>query len=317
MDGPILTTTIITVQQLLELRNHKTHPIDGLNIPNITVPPHLVSKKRATEAGDTIAINIRQLFNCLTPDNVAIIREQLRNIIVTKAQTVQMIEEIAQEILSNFIVMEEKIKNCMHLLNSVSAACVLIPEPVPDKTGNIKNVSPTIGNIFLNKCREMIFKSIEESNVRTLAQMDLENIDQLDAYNREREKINNLIVTICYLYEQRNTPNIKLTALPIYSLVNTILNLYIKNNARMVELGNPYDGDCKDEDEYEVLRKICTIYAEQLYLFMSREAKDFCRDPDVFKGKSLKNLVDIFRNNVVPTLTEAYLISKCESIAYK
>lgn len=318
MENRVATTQIlqtISIKQFLALRTHKVKPIDGLNIPNITVPPHLVSKKRSTEATDSISINIRQLFNSLTSDNLSGIKEKLREVIISKAQNVEMIEEISQEILHNFLISEQNIKNYMHLLNAVSSACVLIDPTQTDKANcPNKNVSPTIGNFFLNKCRTMIFNCISDANIRNLAQMDQDDMDELDRYNREREKISNLILTICYLYEQRNTSNINLKAAQLYSLISTILNSYKKNQDLMAELGNPNKDDCSDENEYEILRKMCTLFAEQLYTFMQKEAKEFSKDPDLIKGYQLKSLVDQFKTEVVPTLTEAFIISKCESL---
>jgi len=310
-----ISTAKISVQQLLALKDSKVQPIDGLSIPNITVPPHLISRKRTTEACDTLSINIRQLFNSLTVDNISKVKEQLRNIII-KAQNIEMIEEIAQEILSNFVISEQNIKNYMHLLNSVSAACVLIPckqETIGQNTGS---VSPTIGNCFLKKCRDMIFNSIQEANIRSIAELDQDDMDELDKYNRQREKINNLVTTICYLYEQRYTSNIKLTSMHLCPLLNTIMTSYKKNQDKMKEMGNPNIEDCTDENEYEILRKMCTLYAEQLYIFMNREAREFVKDAEITKGQTLKNMIDRFKTEVIPTLTEEFIISKCDSIVY-
>lgn len=314
----IVTPQTISVQQLMTLKSQKVKPIDGLNIPNITIPPHLISKKRATEAIDTLSINIRQLFNSISSDNLSSVKEELRKVICEKAKSVEMIEEIAQEILLNFVISEQNIKNYMHLLNAVSPACVLI-SPISEnseKTGTTKNVSSTIGNFFLNKCKDMIFNYTSDAKIRELSKMDQEDLDQLDAYNREREKIINLITTICCLYAQRNTSNIKLTGIHLYSLMSTIMISYNKCQSKMKELGNPYEEDCSDEEEYEILRKMSTLYAEQLYTFMYREGKEFNKDPIVVKGQTLKDLVDRFRTEIVPTISEAYLVSKCEDVEY-
>jgi len=316
MDSNIITPKTISVEQLIALKkqNIKVKPIDGLNIPNITVPVHLVSKKRQTEASDTLSINIRLLFNSLTSDNLAKIKEQLRNTIMEKAKSPELLEEVSQEILSNFLISENHIKNYMHLLNAVSSACVLIPPT--DKTVTTKSVSPTIAKYFLDKCKDLIFNSISETNVRKLAQMDQEDPDQLDVYNREREKIINLIITICCLYDQRDTVNIRIGAPQVYSLINVILNSYSGLQAKIKKLGNPYEGNCEDEEEYETCRKMCTLYAEQLYTFVSREAKSFMKETTQIKNDTLANLIQRFNNEVVATLTEEYLISKCQMIEY-
>ena len=309
MENRTITPERISVQYLLSLKNQKIKPIDGLNIPHITMPSHLVSKKRVTEAGDTLSINIRHLFNSLTAENIAKVKEQLRAVVYAKAQSVEMLGEIAEEILQNFIISEPNIKNFMHLLNAVWNASVLIP-------GSEKNVSPTIGYFFINKCKDMIFNNIDEKYIKTLAEMDQDDTDQLDDYNRQRDKIINLIVTICSLYEQRNTTSIKLTAVQLYSVIKNILDIYKRNQERMTELGNPYEDNCTNEEEYEVLRKMCTLYAEQLYTFMSREGKEFVRDKTMIRDQSLKDLVERFQKEIIPTLTEAYLISKCKSIEF-
>lgn len=316
MDNSTITPERITVEQLLLWKDQPVKPIDGINIPNITIPQHLISKKRATEAVDTLPIKIRQLFNSLTADNVQAVKEQLRADVYAKAQNVEMLEEIADEILKNFVVSEQNIKNYMHLLNAIWNASVLIPG------SSEKIVSRTIGFYFMNKCKDMIYDLISEKNIKSLAEMDQDDSDQLDLYNRNRQKIINLIITICCLYEQRNTTLIKLTAIQIYSVIKTILDTYNKNQLRMAELGNPYEADCSDEEEYEILRKMCTLYAEQLYTFMSREGKEFMKDTTPVKDKSMSgdqfmsNVVVRFKKEIIPTLTEAYLISKCDSIDY-
>lgn len=310
----------IPISQMMIFKNSidQIHPIDGLSIPNVTIPPQLSRKKMLNNSNETISISIRHLFNSLTSNNISEIKEQLKNIVVTKVQSAEMIEEIAQEMLSNFLISEKNIKNYMQLLNSVHMNCILLkPQSRNDNVKSDKNVTPTIGCFFIKKCGEKIFNYISEKNIRKMAQMDQDDDNELDSFNRSREKINNLIITICHLYEQRKTTYIKLTAVHLYTLIDTILMNYRKCQNKMKDLGNPYqDEKCNDEIEYEILRKMCSLYAEQLYIFMKNEAKEFNNDQTNVNGSTLKVLVERFKSEVVPTLTEAYLISKCENIDF-
>jgi len=318
MEYSTITPDRISIKTLISLKTQKIKPIDGLTIPNITMPSHLASKKRVTEAGDTLSINIRHLFNSLTAENIAKVKEQLRAIVYAKAQSVEMLNEIAEEILQSFIVEEQNIKNYMHLLNAIWNASVLIARPGTADSSVGGNVSPTIGNYFLNKCKEMFFSCIDENNIRKLALMDPDNMEEFDTYNRERNKINNLIVTICCLYEQRNSTFIKLSAIQLYSVMKMILDIYKKNQEKMTQLGDPLgDKGCENEEEYEILNKMCTLCAEQLYIFMAKQGKDFIKDKTVVKDQTITDLINRFNKEVIPTLSEAYLISKCQSLRFE
>jgi hypothetical protein len=311
------TPNTITFEQLVELKKRKAVPISGLDIPNIAVPSHLASKKRSTEASDNLSTNIRYLFNSLTPDNIAAVKQQLRDTIVGKAKKVEDLDETADEILSNFVISESHIGNYMHLLNSISGICVFIT-PVSGSPDGKNNLSPSIGNLFLKKCRDLIFKSTSQDHIRSMASMDTDDDDQLDTFNRQKEKIINLIITICNLYEQRNTPNIKLTANQLIPLIKNIVTQHEMLQEKMKALGNPYDDDetveCEDEEEYEICRKMCNLYAEQLYTFIAKKGTEFVKDQTAFQGETLGNLVAVFKKEIVPTITEAYLVSKCEDL---
>jgi len=222
---------IISIDQMLQWKKIcRMKPIDGLHIENITIPAHLASKKRITEAPDTIAIHVRKFFNSVTEHNVASVQKQLIEIVISKAQNVASIIEIADEILKSFMVAgEQNIKNYIQLLNVIHSAQILVPDS-PEGT------SKTIGYYFLQKCRDTIFDKIGETNVSSLAKMDLDDPDQLDTYTREREKIINLIITICGLYDQRNTTFFKINRMPIFSVVKNLLDVYQKYHKKWKHL---------------------------------------------------------------------------------
>ena len=302
------TSKTIPVEDFLTYMKCNTVPLEGLNIPNITVPPHLVSKKRPTEASDSIAVDIRYLFNSLTQDNLPEVKEELNKIISEKAKNAKMLEEVAIEILDNFIMKEENVKNCMHLLNTVSKQCRLISTQSTDGTKN-NQTTPTIGYYFLDKCYMMIMEVISEKQINELANLNQDDEDELDKYNRDREKINNLIATVCCLYEQRNTSNIKLTSYQLYPLINNnIIEKHAKYNSLLKDL-------TEDDQNYELYRKICNLYAEQVYIFLSCAGEDFLKEPSfIVKDKTyfMKDLVERFKTEVIPVISEAFLSSNCK-----
>ena len=327
-DGRKVTPEIIPVEELIALRNTKTKPISGLVIPHIFIPDHLSNKKKLSETADSLTVDIRYLFTSLTSENIATSKEKLKNIIAQKATSEKNIEDIADELLDCFLNGEAYIKNYMHLLNAICKACYLISED---------QVSPTVKYFFLLKCKKRIFSFISVENIRKLAEMDQNSIDDLDIYNREREKIINLIITICALYEQRHTANIKLTVNQLFPLMNQILSYYRTLHKKMVELGDPYEGDCLDEDEYEILKKMCNLYGEHLFTFIKNAGREFLLDEDEVtlvsstvsssvsvsvspatkvNSPKMKTMIEQFKNEVVPTLSEAYLIAKCNELSF-
>ncbi|AGF85469.1 hypothetical protein QJ854_gp313 [Moumouvirus goulette] len=314
MDGHKYTPDTISVEQFIQFLKINAEPIEGLNIPNVVIPSHLSNKKRITEADDNIILNIRHLFNSLSNENLDKIRELLKQTIMTKTRDEQMLNDVAKEILSNFLISDKNIENFMHLLNAVSNACL----ECGDKSNGTNTRTPPIAKYFIDECKFKIFEFINEQYVKQLAEMNMDDDDELDSYNKKRDSTVNLIITLCHLYDQRNDPKkIKITANNLYPLIEKILNIYISIQSKMKKLGNPYEGeDCEDENEFEILSKMSTLYAEQLYTFMSKRGRQFLKDETVIKGNTMKLLVNKFRNDIVPTISEAYLIAKCEFIKY-
>lgn len=301
----VLKPIQLSVKQLLGWKTQKVKPIDNINIPNINIPVNLAGKKRSTEAADDVTIAIRQIFNTITNDNVQQVKGKLYEIVCVKAQNLDSLEEIAEEMIQNFLIGgPHNIGNYMQLLNTVQSISILMTEET--------DAPKTIGHFFLDKCRKTIYHNLTEQKIRELAGLDVENIDQCDQYNKERDKIANLINTVCHLYEQRNTTSIKLSCRHLYPVMEKLMTTYKKCYDSMVALGDPYETDCADEAEYEILRKMATLYAEQLYTFMSVKGKEFKTDDAKYQNQVLSTLVKRFVNEIMPTLTESYLVTKCQ-----
>lgn len=302
-------TAKINIEDLKRFINATTKPIDGPLIPNVTYPPHMVGKQRSTQVEETIQLSIRKLFNSLTTDNFDLIKEELLKIIKNRIKNGQDIQNIAEEFVENFIISETNIPNFMKLLNCVYNVAVCTG--VNDTTGE-KIHSKTIGAYFISKCRERIITASSLSIVNSLAKLDQDDMDQLDTYNREREKIINLIITLCELYGQRMQNLIRLTATHLYPFINSIIDKHNNIILEMKELGNPLEEDCKDEDQYQLLSLSADLYAEQLYTFISRKGSDFLKDTTVINGVNMGHLVKRFREEVEPNISVNYLVQKCK-----
>lgn len=313
----------IAVSALDHKKNAPIIPIPDLNIPNITIPQHLTTK-RIIENTDTISTYIRPLFNSITKENILQVREELRRIIIAKAHSIEKLDEVANEILENFLISEKNIKNYMQLLNAVYNASILIADAkTPDKR------LCSVGNLFLDKCKNLIYKSIHKNNIEKLSKLDLDDNDQLDVYNREREKIINLILTLCELYNQRNEPLIKLNGKHLFYVIKFILDTHHEIRLKLIEIGNPYEDDPPENnnleeeewiESYESLNRMCNLYAEQICIFLNIEGKQFrldkniIDDPSYGKELNLSSLIDRFHFEVFPFITEPYIKSKYDNL---
>ena len=309
--GSLIKTSKLSLEFFIARKNNVVEPINNLNIPKVIIPPDLVKKRRPVSK-DTITTYIRQLLNSITVHNVEQAKRQLLVDINEKVESENSLDEIASELLSSFIVSDTNIGNYMQILNVIYKATIR----VTNKTTGEISLSKTIGNLFLDKCRQLIFKNISEGNILYLAKKNLDDDEELDLYNKERDKILNLIIVLCHLYRQRNTQFVKLTATHIYAVIDKILRNHMINQEQMVLLGDPYEGECIDEERYEYCRRMCVLYSEQLYVFFYNEGKTFKCDETNIKGSTLSDLITKFYLDVVPNLSEAHMQSKCRMLSF-
>lgn len=307
--------TKIQIKNFIEYLDGTFEPITSLEIPNVYCPPELSGKAKFKDARSFVITNIRQMFNSLTEGNINIIKENLRELIFEKVETEELLNEISKEILKNLTISYQNIKNYIQLLNSISKCCVSLK----NKEGFN---SKTIGNMFLDNCRIMMLESIDDKTTRRISNYDLDDGDELDKYNNERDTIINLIITLCCLYSQRNMEEsgkrlLSISAQQLYPLITNIINLHKECVLKMKKLGNPYeDEDCEDEEEYEILSKISSLYAEQIYAFINEQGINFIDDKTIIKGsnKTMMDIVNSFIEEIFPHITESYMISKCKDL---
>jgi hypothetical protein len=287
----------IDIDILRSLANQPTKPIDGLTLPNISVPTSMMGKVRATQATDSVHIRIRKYLNAITVDNVDSICVNIDKIIRESAQTAEDLDEIANELLANFVQNGRNIKQFLKVFNQVSMFAV--PEgmsangtPIPSKT---------IGAYFIAACGLKIKTTISKATMRENAKLDMNDPDLEDEYNGNRERAINLIQTVCELYKQQNVQEVpkpkSLSSKAIYEVVESLLDCH-------------FDTISEDMTNAEISRT-AHICAEYLYHFMQFGLKFFMTDKNTVKGSNtLAMLVKRFTDNVIPKMTESYLIEK-------
>lgn len=299
----ITSNKFIDYQSMLLYKDCNVQPIN-LNITNINIPLSLsfqnVEKK-------SIVTNIRGLLNIVSDENLAQIKEKIRDIIIAKIPTVENLNEIAIELVEQFITSGDYIRKYIDILNYIYNIKVL-------KEDGVQKQSESIGNCFLRKCKELILTNLDISKVNQLATFDLTNNDDFDLYNKERDRITNLITILCLLYEQRNTNLIRLSAIQIIPLLKQIVDNYYKITKEMAILGDPYEDECSDETKYLILEKSITLYVDYLYTFISTSFASFNNDDTVVNNTKLVDYVNILKNDIMPNLSESYLIAACKGL---
>lgn len=297
-------------------------------ISNMIPIPHTVP---ISNNKDAVISEVRKLFNIVAISNIEEIKRDLRtNLIshltrIAQEDVTEEMNEISLEILNNFIVFDTNIKINISMLNSIYN---LAPSNKDRNTGVMIESKP-IAFYFVNNCREMFFKLISEENIQKLASLDQDDEDQLDIYTKEKNKIFNLISTMCALFDQRN--NAKSIFLPlgsIYGSFNTLLQKYYGLTAKMNELGDPYDDtvECTDPDTYDLLNAMRSIYLEFLIVFLKLEIKSFKDLNEIFTQekrenggitiieKKLNHLLVEFKSKVYPLIKETYFRSRCDEL---
>lgn len=303
----------LSTEFFIARNSHPIVPISSLVIPDIVIPQDLSGKKSRPELKDTLSTFVRQLLNSVTTNNVDNLRQQLLQEINIKVVSEDSLVEIADELLKCFIVSVGNINNYMKILNTIYKIGIVVS--INPDTGE-KVLSRSIRNIFLEKCRLLIIKNIAEDNIMELANKDQEDDDELDYFNREREKIINLIILLCRLYDQRNTQLINLTAVQLYAVMDKILCFHQKCYGMMIKLGDPMQ-ECIDEEQYEYLRRMCCIYAELMYTFFQNNYTKFLEDQTEVRGNKLINIIERFQKEIVPHLSEAHMRNKCIALFNK
>jgi len=173
-------------------KNLSVEPIHNLIIPKVIVPSDLI-KKRRPETKDTMATYIRQLLNSITMHNVEQAKKQLLFDIENKVKSEESLTEIATELLSSFVVSHKNLDNYIQILNAICLASFRITNPITKEVVSSKS----IGNIFLDKCRKLIFENLTEEHIAMIAdKYNLDDEDDLDIYNKEKDKILNLILLL-------------------------------------------------------------------------------------------------------------------------
>ena len=148
---------------------------------------------------------------------------------------------------------------------------------------------------------------MKQTTVKTLCELDENDEDQLDKFSKQKERMMNLVATLCALYDQRNTPsNISLNGNHLSSCFTELLNNYKTVYDVYMDLPEPET----DEEfrQIDIHTKMLTIYAQHLYVFMEKQKKAFEKD------QLLMGFVTRIKDEVATTVMDDYLISRFNTL---
>ena len=310
---------------LLENPNHTLFPIN-LGIPNLTIPNNMVPRQFGNTES-SIKLKVRELLNIVTKDSIIGTANKLRSVIDEetrergKLANSSILKDIANEFLDTFLVSGKQLNEHLQLLNSIYM--IAIKEPSTQVSDAKPILSKSIGGFITDLLKEKYMSLVSESNVKAMAMRDVDNPDEQDLYYREEDKLINIISLICAMYNQRNTKNISLHSTHIIIILNKLLTSHANIIKNLKNLENN-DDESENEEEYDIYRRMATIYEKCMYTVFKDYHKDMVNDKDPLVKKDvdgniiqtvlLKDLINMFKKNVIPHICEMYLISLVKSL---
>lgn len=303
---------LITLMNSISCDNVLITPISGFKIQNINMPD---CYKKQHELQKTTLSEIRLIFNTLTYNNLDNSEINLTNVLHNslpveannkKISNYNLLLQIIKEILELFLVDQKNVKMFYILLSKVANIAV----------GD--DFKYSIKYIFLQECRLKFNNLTNELNIRHLASQD-DSDDGRDIYTRGFDKISNLMLLFSELYIMRDKPVLNIGSNQMISIIIALFENYTESYKNCTSFLNKYDLDEIDDDlynEYLILKKINIIYASHICYVFSLTISLFKNDKVEYKNTSLHNLIDRFKNEIVPTIKEKYLISKIKDIEW-
>lgn len=283
--------------------DQKVPAIPDISIAKIVIPDHLLPVVTDNISVNSISKKIRYYFNNTTPQSLVIIKPKLSEYMSLNMTSLENYTEIVDEIFENFLVNSEVINDYMELLNHVQMIQY-------DDNGKIK----TVGNGFINKCGQVAHDIISYKKIRELASYNLSNDDDLDKYNRYKDRVKNLFLTICSLYDQRHITKLSVNIEHIYPLISLMINYFMNCMRQLSTLSSKHGSDLEltrsNESDINLFKKMSNIYAGFIYIFIKREKYNFLQDTNRTKqNETMSSIVTMFEKNIVPKITDGALLS--------
>ena len=293
------------------------------DIPNISVPEELVPKGKVKKntRDDHITRELTTIFNRVTNTNYKHEIEQLKTFMKTINTTSEIII-VVNELIHIIYICDniDKLKIFLEMINSIANYSTKnITDPTKDKK---------LGYFFLNKIRDELYKyfsSNEKSELRELVNNNVDgDIDLLDKYTKTMSIINHLIMVVCVLYGNKGNPNmtsISISSQIICSLMMRLINEYNMKKKDMAKIGNPFEEDCSDEDEYFAVDKECKVYLKMILYFIEYSGANFIKDTELQQCgdgyHSLNECITIVEKNIIANIDEEYFKKHCMALIAK
>jgi transcriptional regulator with PAS, ATPase and Fis domain len=311
-----MMATKIEVDQFMSRMTCKVKPIDTLHIPGITVPPHLTDKFFISN-DRTLRTEIRMLLNRLTLQNLQDVSRELHNIVKELAISEDSLKDIADEFMKCIIMCNTdgennyRIKEYLTVFSSIQNSALIV------NVNGTRKSTLRIRDYFISCCKSKYSEISSLDYIKNLASKDIDDPQDADELATGREFFTNILLLLSFLYENRLTDNVNLGSSIMISILGGLVNNYMKSCTNAEEAYHILEIMDTDEAEhtYDIHKQMCSLYAEEIFVILENEIKIMKNDKFLNQqGVSLSNIIDKVFEEVLPTITESYLISKYDDL---
>lgn len=275
-------------------------PVDfvAISIPRLYYPPELT--REAVQISK--ATQLQKLLN-----NTSVINVEQNSTEITR---------IFQSLSSSE--MEELVKVSLESTENAIEGCL---RPYLRLLGYVSGVQDGGGRTFGVRYASAVGAELTRLyNLETLIQIatdynlpppETDPGDAEDQYMTQVSRMRVLTQILAHLY-RGTVDKVRMAPSVLYHFYSSQISSCVEIRERAEALGDPYSGECQDEDLWTVYETVKNIYEDSLVETVNSIGTLLSTDQRSGNGKSLSQIPDLFRTDVLPHITRGYLRNKCQ-----